>query len=464
MKVFDENTNVDYTFFSKIRGILLGNSLAVSVGKDGSKKRFRRFFVGGFIVRSKVFWLVVLALVVLIAVISCHAPRGIGSAGLDIITPSAPIIVIPDDEYPPYEYDEPEIEQPLPPEPGELDITTETKFIAGRYAGFLTWGYFRHSTGDLAVIESLVRDTYTGAELTLADIIEMEEIEKVLSLLAEAVLAHATDSAPYLDLIDEDWLAHLVIDHDGLGVLLPPDIAPWELGFMYVVLPYEELDETFKLGIEIGIRIPPHRPMVALTFDDGPSPYTEKILDILEAHGGRATFCVLGYRIQRQPETLIRAIALGSEVVGHSWDHADFTRLGSNAITNQITRTSTAIEEVIGQSPPPIMRAPFGQINNTVINTTRDLGYSLLHWSVDPRDWEYRDPDSIYYNIMRRVTEGSIILLHDIHPSTAEAMLRVIPRLIADGFQLVTASELIAYHYGELEPGVQYVGFRNASW
>lgn len=420
--------------------------------------------------RSKIFWLIVLALVILIAIISCVSPRSPGNASVDIIPPLSAIYQEPEYNYPPYVYDEPEDEPEEIPQadPGELDITTDTVFVAERYTGFLAWGYFRHSStpDDIIVIESLVRDIYTDTVLKIADVIDIEKMEKVLSLLAGAILAYAPEAAPYLDEIDASWLTHFVMDHYGLGILLSPDIAPWDLGFLYVHLSYEDLDEAFLLGVELGLREPPRRPMVALTFDDGPSPYTEKILDLLEYYGGRATFCVLGYRIQRHPETLVRAVAMGSEVIGHSWDHSNFTRLGRSALTNQIERTTTEIQAVIGQSTPPLMRAPFGVLNNNAIGIVRDMGYSFLHWSVDPRDWyrDNRDPDIIYYNIMQRVTEGSIILLHDIHPTTAEAMIRVIPRLIEDGFQLVTASELIAYHYGELEPGEVYKGFRNASW
>jgi len=411
----------------------------------------------------------VVILVVSVAVISYLVPRNPREAAVDIIPPLGPVYEPLEDEYPPYDYEEPDIYEPeeiLPPDPGELELANETLFVAGRYASFLTWGYFRHSSveEDIIVTESLIKDTYTGAVLKIADIIDMENIDKALYLLAGAVLAYAPQAAPYLNMIDAGWFAHLVMDHDSLGVLLTPDIAPWDLGFMYVLLSYEDLDETFLLGVELGLREPPRRPMVSLTFDDGPTPYTDMILDLLEEFGGRATFCVLGYRINRHPEILQRAIAMGSEVVGHSWDHSDFTRLGSQAIASQITRTSAAIEEVIGQSPPPIMRAPFGQLNNNAINTARDLGYSLLHWSVDPQDWYNRDADAIYNGIMRRVTEGSIILLHDIRYPTVEAMRRVIPRLVEDGFQLVTASELIAYHYGEIEPGETYKGFRNINW
>ncbi|MCL2572013.1 MAG: polysaccharide deacetylase family protein [Defluviitaleaceae bacterium] len=421
--------------------------------------------------RSKAFWLIVLAVAILAGIISCMSSNTSGHSG----TNTTPVPILPDiydnedvDGYlyqdMPYlePWDEYETTPEPTPDPGLLDMQSDTVFVAGRYAGFFTWGHFHHSAVDEPVVfaESTVLDTYTDVDLDISDIIDMEQLELVFALLAEAILAYAPESAPFLFRINENWLTNMVIDHEGLRVLLTPDIAPWDLGFFSVLISYEDLGEAFLLEVELGLREPPRLPMVALTFDDGPHFYTDIILDILEEHGGRATFCVLGYRIHYRPNTVIRAVNLGHEVVGHSWDHSDLTRLNANAISNQITRTSAAIEEVTGVRPPPIFRAPFGLTNTRVINVSRDLGYSLLHWSVDPQDWANRDVDHIYNHIMDRAMDGAIILLHDIHTTTAEAMKLVIPRLIEEGFQLVTASELIAYFYGETEPGEIYMGHR----
>ena len=201
---------------------------------------------------------------------------------------------------------------------------------------------------------------------------------------------------------------------------------------------------------------PPRLPMVALTFDDGPSQYTEYILDILKMYNARATFCVVGNRIEDWPNTIRRAVCLGNEVIGHSWDHTNFSRLNADQIASQILDTSAAIEAITGFPPPPIFRAPYGRLTSTVRSTSRELGYSILNWSIDPKDWRYRDPEHIYNFIMENVRDGSIVVLHDIRPYTSEAMTRVIPGLIENGFQLVTASELLEYFHGELEPGHEY--------
>jgi len=196
-------------------------------------------------------------------------------------------------------------------------------------------------------------------------------------------------------------------------------------------------------------------PMIALTFDDGPWVYTDHILDLLEQHNARATFFVLGYRVEWRPGTVTRAVDMGSEIASHTWTHLDLTRLSDEEIIYQIQAASAVIESVIGYSPR-IYRPPFGLTTDRVQQISAHLGYSIVNWTLDTLDWRYRDADTIYNAIMSTVQSGDVILLHDIYPSTVQAMERVIPSLIAEGYQLVTVSELLTYFYGELEPGVVY--------
>jgi len=218
----------------------------------------------------------------------------------------------------------------------------------------------------------------------------------------------------------------------------------------------KELEKEYKYEEYEPVR----RPMVALTFDDGPSQYTGYILDVLELHGARATFCVLGNRVEAWADTIRRMDYHGSEVVGHSWNHRNFTNLNEEEIKRQILDTSAIIEEILGFPPPPIFRAPYGALNSRVRRVARELEYSFLNWSLDTLDWRYRDAQHLYNFIMERAKDGSIILMHDIRQPTADAMAYVIPGLIERGFELVTATELINYFEGELEPGAEFRGIR----
>ena len=221
-------------------------------------------------------------------------------------------------------------------------------------------------------------------------------------------------------------------------------------------LNYESLSSEEHSNI---VRVEP-RYIIALTFDDGPSRFTEHILDILERYNARATFCVLGNRVESRADIVLRTIAGGSEVIGHSWNHANLAQQNEYTIRNQISNTSAIIEAVTGFPPPPIFRAPYGSVNARVRNVSYDMGYALLNWTIDTMDWRFRDPYHIYNHIMEHALHGAIVLLHDIYESTAEAMELVVPALIERGFKLVTASELIAYVYGSIEPGIEYRGLR----
>ena len=198
------------------------------------------------------------------------------------------------------------------------------------------------------------------------------------------------------------------------------------------------------------------RPMIALTFDDGPGWHTNRILDVLERYGGRATFFVLGYFVEEWQDTIRRTINLGSEVANHTWNHPELINVSNQRIRTELQRTSAIIEQVTGSPGPRFFRPPFGLADDRVAGISAELGYAIITWTLDTRDWEVRNADAVYNIIMDRAEEGSVILMHDTHITTAAAMERVIPALIARGYRLVTVSELLHSVYGELEPGKVY--------
>jgi peptidoglycan/xylan/chitin deacetylase (PgdA/CDA1 family) len=178
-------------------------------------------------------------------------------------------------------------------------------------------------------------------------------------------------------------------------------------------------------------------------------------LDILEENACRATFCVVGNRLDTRTDMIRRAFELGCEIFGHSWDHRDFTKLKAETIRLELRDTSAAIEAITG-FVPMLYRPPKGAYNDKVKGVSAELGYSIINWSVDSRDWSSKDADKIYKAIMSDVCDRSIVLCHDLYATTVEAMERVIPDLIAEGYQLVTVSELMYYSDITLKPGKLY--------
>ena len=188
----------------------------------------------------------------------------------------------------------------------------------------------------------------------------------------------------------------------------------------------------------------PDKPMIALTFDDGPSSYTDRLLDIFAQHGGKGTFFMVGRYVGSFPDTVRRMAEEGHDLANHSWSHKDLAKLNTAAITKEIMDGRNKIQEISGVETK-LVRLPYGSTNKTVRAVAEATESTLVRWSVDPQDWKFRDAEIVYNAVMSRVKDGSIVLVHDIHPTTIDAMERLIPDLQAAGYQLVTVTELIEY-------------------
>lgn len=202
--------------------------------------------------------------------------------------------------------------------------------------------------------------------------------------------------------------------------------------------------------------IDPNLPMVALTFDDGPYPAVgNRIMDILEANQAKGTFFVVGNRIPAYRDEILRMKNNGHEVANHTQEHKYLHQLSGAQVQAQVAACSQAIAEVTGKAPA-LMRVPGGFYNEAVL---AQVNLPVILWSIDPQDWKHKDASYVAQSILGQVKDGDIILLHELYPSTADAVEIVVPALKAQGYQLVTVSELAA-HRGGAVPGVIYRSFR----
>ena len=204
--------------------------------------------------------------------------------------------------------------------------------------------------------------------------------------------------------------------------------------------------------------IDPTKPMVALTYDDGPSAVTTRILDSLEAHGARATFYMVGNRLGSYQSTVQRMQALGCELGSHTWNHAYLTKLSAQGLHGNLNQFDTALQTITGVRSVT-MRPPGGFINSSVQSALASYGQPAIMWSIDTLDWKTRNAQSTINSVLSKVQDGDIILMHDLYGATADASAVLIPELINRGYQLVTISELAAYR-GGMQPGQVYYSFR----
>lgn len=184
--------------------------------------------------------------------------------------------------------------------------------------------------------------------------------------------------------------------------------------------------------------------MIALTFDDGPDEeVTPQILKTLKKYNAKATFFMLVSSVEKNPKLAKQIAKDGHEIANHSYSHANLTQIKRSRIEKELIQSKETIESITG-AKIKLFRPPYGNYNQAVLDLANDSDQKVIMWSVDPQDWKHRNKHKIYENVMYYVKPGSIVLMHDIHQATADALPKLLKQLKDDGFEFVTVSELIA--------------------
>lgn len=259
--------------------------------------------------------------------------------------------------------------------------------------------------------------------------------------------------------LNSDWESYITDDRSHFNKFILTDteiifyfdagtVLPQDRGVTSVTVPASVLEGKIRDSLLVRY-IDPSQPMVALTYDDGPSAESEtKILDCLEKYGATATFFYAGYMISAHPEQIRRAYDMGCEIGNHTWDHPTMTSLSKKEAKKEIRKTNEAIKKACG-AYPTVFRPSYGDTNETV-NKLSQL--PVIMWSIDTLDWKTRSAKKTFQCIKkahkRKELDGKIILMHSIHEPTAKATQKIVPWLQEKGYQTVTVSELIKYKTG----------------
>lgn len=192
-------------------------------------------------------------------------------------------------------------------------------------------------------------------------------------------------------------------------------------------------------------RVAISQPIVALTFDDGPHPSnTPRLLDMLRQRNIKATFYVVGSNAQRYPDILRRMVAEGHEIANHTWNHSYISKLSNEGIRKELVSSHQAIVAATGV-PPRTFRPPYGAITAAQKQWIKqEFGYPSIMWSVDPEDWKRPGVSVVTNRILSQTGPGGIILVHDIHAPSIDAMPATLDGLLAKGYRFVTVTQLIA--------------------
>lgn len=196
---------------------------------------------------------------------------------------------------------------------------------------------------------------------------------------------------------------------------------------------------------------------VALTFDDGPTPYTDRLLEVLDDAGAKATFFMIGNKVAANPDGAKRVAQAGMEIGNHTWEHPNMTTIPPQYVPDQLSKAQDAITAATGQTPN-LWRPPGGLTDPAVDAVAKKDGLAGILWDVIPFDWiNDSHTDATRYMMMTQIRPGSVVLLHDVYSSTVDLVEQFIPVLKANGYHLVTVSQLL----GPRAPGSVYGGRDN---
>ncbi len=207
-----------------------------------------------------------------------------------------------------------------------------------------------------------------------------------------------------------------------------------------------------KENFDYSLGIDPEKPIIALSFDDGPSVYTERIIAALEANNAEATFFMVGYNIRNYKDVVRQVYDAGMEIGNHTSDHKKLSEQSKETIRSQVFDNEDLINSIV-PAGRIIVRPPYGSHNSTVRSIVQR---PMFNWSVDSLDWKTRNADSIVAQIKQDARDGYIVLMHDLYETTAEAAERIIPWLIDQGYQVTCISKMFKARGIPVEDGKVY--------
>lgn len=345
----------------------------------------------------------------------------------------------------------------------------KTRKIDGAYTEPASWStyLFDAATGKALTAADIFRDSYRekASAYALDYFQKHETYGKQLFGNYKALLSPESEVFSTFALTDDSVIFYidkyeiLPGKHGAIRLEIPREVFKGSfLTDPVEVIPpvVEEPAQPEETTEETGRVIDPNKPMVALTYDDGPSPTaTNAILDVLEKYNAVATFYDVGYRVAQYPDVVKREAALGCEVGSHSYDHKDFNKLTAAQIQADVKQVNEAFAKA--GVKPTSFRPPYGNTNATV---QANVPLPIVTWSVDTLDWKTRNVDSILNEVKAAGNlDGKVILLHGIYDTTAQATAKLVPMLQEQGYQLVTVSELIQYKHNETPQAGKLYGY-----
>ena len=325
-------------------------------------------------------------------------------------------------------------------------------------------------------------DKKSGEVISLSDLTEQSEkaageiVAAARNNLKETIKQRQQAELDLSEIITQETLSNFVITDGGNSLAWPigqASLLPSAYGEMTIKVPIDAVAKYLQNPTARKLANIPKPPepkpapkpapavqapapttgnkVIALTFDDGPGPYTAHLLDVLDQYGAKATFFLIGSKVSSQANVVRSIHARGHQLGNHSWSHPELPKLPVDQIAGEIDRTNDAIKQATGVTPA-ILRPPYGAVNGVVLEQLRLRGMSSILWSVDTRDWADRNSDIVCSRAVAGARPGAVILMHDIHQTSVGAVPCILSALKQQGYSFVTVQGLL----GNTTPGVGY--------
>lgn len=355
------------------------------------------------------------------------------------------------------------IQQVAPEQIGELNISLQTYVHDHYYSFILTNKTILNSNERETTIETFLIDSTTGELLDIQTLLN-EDVES-LETFATHIQSEIAKNPAYEGLIIETELAKLSevdwntfkrfsLKEESLVIYFNEgEVTQPSAGLPTVEMSLSFINPLLAADFQIGMEaeetilpkkdIDPNKKHIALTFDDGPHPQvTKQILQLLEKYDAKATFFMLGSRIQFYPALVQEVRDAGHEIGNHTWTHPVLTKMSAAAIQKEFESTEQALVNTIGQNST-LFRPPYGAINDSVRAL---IPRQSVNWTIDTLDWKHRDPNKLLPMVKKSLHNNAIVLMHDIHQSTADGLESVLNYLQSEGYEFLTVSDVLQYH------------------
>ena len=286
----------------------------------------------------------------------------------------------------------------------------------------------------------------TGEEVSIESILKPESIDLFWHKVKELLyLKYPEFIACVLEKHDKTNSYYLK-ENELIIYYYDYEITPEPLEELSLHVNYNEINSFLDITVKLektyenedGLKIDTSKKLIAITFDDGPCVYTNNLIDTLVKNKATATFFMLGKNLNNYKETVLKAHNSGMEIGYHSYNHKNFKRQKLDDILNEFNESNDVLKSITGDSFH-LIRPPYGYINDKIKNS---LDASFILWNIDTLDWKHKDSDYLVSYVLENAKDGNIILFHDIHKTSVEAIEKLLPKLYVNGYQVVTISNL----------------------